>query len=456
MAVNRRAFLGGGLAASLWAWRRAGGAEAPLGVPRRLDAAPASLQLAPPPAPPTRILAYDGVSPGPLLRLRKGETLALTLANRLAEPTSLSFPGLRTANAAAGIAGLTQPPVAPGAEADIRFVPPDAGFNLYLPDCGAATAKQIAGGLYGPVVVEEAAAPAADLETIVVLSEWRLDAKGEIEPASADSAAGRAGGRIGALVAANGPPAPLTLSAAPGARVRLRLANAATARLMMIGVDGLTPLIVAVDGQPSEPFEPLRNMFPLGPGGRYELMFDLPRETGAAARFILRGGDVAAIAGESDRPLVVFEARGEARPARPPIAGLPANPLLPKEIALELAKRVDLVLAGGGADNYTINGTALCDWSPQPLFAVARGQPVTLGFVNRTAVVQAMRLGGHVARELHALDDGWDPYWRDVVIVPPGRTVHAAFVADNPGKWPIASATPECRAAGLCGWFQAR
>jgi FtsP/CotA-like multicopper oxidase with cupredoxin domain len=67
-----------------------------------------------------------------------------------------------------------------------------------------------------------------------------------------------------------------------------------------------------------------------------------------------------------------------------------------------------------------------------------------------------MRLGGHVARELHALDDGWDPYWRDVVIVPPGRTVHAAFVADNPGKWPIASATPECRAAGLCGWFQAR
>jgi FtsP/CotA-like multicopper oxidase with cupredoxin domain len=130
------------------------------------------------------------------------------------------------------------------------------------------------------------------------------------------------------------------------------------------------------------------------------------------------------------------------------------NPLLPKEIALERAKRVDLVLAGGGAENYTINGTALCDWGREPLFVVGRGQPVTLGFVNHTAVVQAMRLGGHVARELHALDDGWDPYWRDVVIVPPGRTVHAAFVADNPGKWPIASATPECRAAGLCGWFQ--
>ena len=454
MAVSRRVFLGCGLAASLWTPRRAGAVEAaPAGVPRRLDAAPASLQLAPPPAPPTRILAYDGVSPGPLLRLRKGETLALTLANRLGEPTSLSFHGLRAVNAAAGIAGLTQPPVAPGAEADIRFVPPDAGFNLYLPDCGAATAGQIAGGLYGPVVIEEAPAPATDLEAVVVLSDWRLDADGQHDRAAGDPA-GRADGRAGALVAANGPPAPLTLSAAPGARVRLRLANAATARVMLIGVDGLTPLIVAVDGQPSEPFAPLRNVFPLGPGGRYELMFDLPGEAGATARFLLRGGDAAAIAGETDRPLIVFEARGEARPARPPIAGLPANPSLPKEIALERAKRVDLALAGGGAQNYTINGTPLCDWGGQPLFVVPRGAPVTLGFVNRTPIVQAMRLDGHVARQLHALDDGWDPYWRDVVILPPGRTVHAAFVADNPGKWPIASAIPERRAAGLCGWFQ--
>jgi FtsP/CotA-like multicopper oxidase with cupredoxin domain len=65
-----------------------------------------------------------------------------------------------------------------------------------------------------------------------------------------------------------------------------------------------------------------------------------------------------------------------------------------------------------------------------------------------------MRLGGHVARLLHALDDGWEPYWRDIFIVPPGKTVRLAFVADNPGKWPIAAATPAARAAGLSGWFQ--
>jgi len=456
MGVNRRAFLGGGVAASLWAWRRA----APAQTPARpdgfliLEAAPASARLAAPPAPATRLLSYNGATPGPLLRLRKGEELKLRLANRLDEGTTLSFPGLRTANAVAGIGGLTQPLVAPAAGLDIRFTPPDSGFALYCPDAGGATARQVGSGLFGAIVVEEAAPPAVDLEAIVVLADWRLDEKGEIEDDFSDPAVTRGAGRLGALATAGAAPAPLTLAPAPGARVRLRLANAATARVMSIGVVGVKPLIVAVDGQPSEPFEPLRNLFPMGPGARFELMFDMPRDAGATVGFILRGGEAAAIPGELDRPMVVFEARGEARAPRPAIAGLAANPLLPAEIGLERAKRVDLTIEGGGAAPFAVNGASFAEWGAKPLFAVPRGAPVTLGFVNKTAVTQAMRLGGHVGRLLHALDDGWEPYWRDTVLVAPGRTVHVAFVADNPGKWPLGSAIPEHRAAGVGGWFQ--
>ena len=36
----------------------------------------------------------------------------------------------------------------------------------------------------------------------------------------------------------------------------------------------------------------------------------------------------------------------------------------------------------------------------------------------------------------------------------PGRTLHAAFVAQTPGKWPLASASPDARAQGLKAWFQ--
>ena len=101
-----------------------------------------------------------------------------------------------------------------------------------------------------------------------------------------------------------------------------------------------------------------------------------------------------------------------------------------------------------------INGETSSDWGAEPLFAAPRGAPVTLAIANATDSSQTMRLSGHVGRLLYALDDGWEPYWRDTFLVAPGRTAHIAFVADNPGKWPLASATPARRAAGLCGWFQ--
>ena len=287
---GRRAVLLGGVAASLWTWRGAAGAAT---TPLQLTAAPAALALAPPPAAPTPLLAYDGVVPGPLIRLRLGDDLALHFANRLDAPTTLSFPGLRLANAVAGIGGLVAPPIAPGAQTEIRFAPPDAGFNLYLPDVGAATARQLGAGLFGPIVVEEPAPPAVDLEAVVVLADWRLDA------------AGRHSGDAGpaTLVSAGASTAPRRFSAAPGARVRLRLANASAARAMTIVVSGVAPLIVAVDGQPSAAFAPLDNRLPIGPGARFELVFDM---ADAEVAFALRGE----AEGESDRPLIVFAGDG--------------------------------------------------------------------------------------------------------------------------------------------------
>jgi FtsP/CotA-like multicopper oxidase with cupredoxin domain len=401
-----------------------------------LTAAPAAQALVAPPAQPTRLLAYEGTVPGPLIRLKRGEELALQLANRLDAPTTLSFPGLRIDNAFAGIAGLTQAPIAPGGEAEVRFTPPDAGFNLYLPDAGAATARQLASGLFGPIVVEEPAPPDVDLEAVVVVADWRLDEVGRLRDDAGPPS----------LTTAGASAAPQRFAAPPGARVRLRLANASTLRAMTIAVAGAAPLIVAVDGQPSAPFAPLRNLFPIGPGARFELIFDM---ADAAVAFSLRddAGD------EPERPLVVFDCAGASRSARPTFAGLPANPLLPKEIDLARARRFELALSGDGAA-LAINGETLSDWSAKPRFSVQRGAAVTLALVNATAAAQTMRLGGHVARLLHALDDGWEPYWREVFLVPPAKTVHLAFVADNPGKWPIASASPAARAAGLSGWFE--
>ena len=92
----------------------------------------------------------------------------------------------------------------------------------------------------------------------------------------------------------------------------------------------------------------------------------------------------------------------------------------------------------------------------QAAIRVPRDAPVTLALFNATSEPRTMRLGGHVARLLHPLDDGWEPYWRDVFLISPGKTVRLAFVADDPGRWPNASADPAARAAGLRRWFEVR
>ena len=449
--ATRRAFVGGGLAAAAWSLAPAR-AETPAPPPdgfRTFEAAPHPFAFLPPPAEPAATLAYGGTIPGPLLRLKKGEELKLRFSNTLADPTTLSFAGLRTANAVAGYGGLTGPRLAPGASAELRFVPPDSGFNLYLPHAGATDAAQQGRGLFGPIVVDEADKMDVDEDVVVLLSDWNFDDKGGIKDDFADPAIARAAGRRGGLVFANGAAAPLRLKARPGARVRLRLGNAATARLTNVGIDGAATLIVAVDGQPCEPFAPLRNQFPMGPGARFELVFDMPREAKAEVTFVLRWE-----VGAPDIPFVALTAEGEPVPARDKPARLPPNPALPTEIALEVARSFDVAVTGGGAAPFAVDGVTFVDWAAKPLARVARGAPTVFAFANRTAVVQAMRLGGHVARLLHSMDDGWEPYWRDTILIQPGRTLHVAFIADNPGKWPIESAIPEHRAAGVGAWFQ--
>jgi FtsP/CotA-like multicopper oxidase with cupredoxin domain len=151
---------------------------------------------------------------------------------------------------------------------------------------------------------------------------------------------------------------------------------------------------------------------------------------------------------------VTLAAAGDLVAARSEPPRLAPNPLLPAEIALEASKRYDIALSGGGAAPFALNGVTFADWAQKPAFAIPRGAPSVFAIANKTKAVQAMRLGGHAARILHSMDDGWEPYWRDTILVQPGRTISVAFVADNPGKWPIESAIPEHRAAGIGGWFQ--
>ena len=62
----------------------------------------------------------------------------------------------------------------------------------------------------------------------------------------------------------------------------------------------------------------------MGPGARFELMFDMPRDLVAGVRLGLRGD-----AGEADRPFVAIGSEGEPAAPRPEPPRLVANPRLP-------------------------------------------------------------------------------------------------------------------------------
>jgi FtsP/CotA-like multicopper oxidase with cupredoxin domain len=371
----------------------------------------ASLRASPAPASP--IWGFDAKVPGPTLRAGRGEEIKVRLVNELDEPTIVHWHGMRIPNAMDGVPVLTQSPVAPGASFDYRFVAPDAGTFWYHAQFDAP--RQIGLGLYGALIIDEAEPIDVDRDVALVFGEWR--------PARGGGVAGVPGASAGeddtprGRLTINGLPV-LDVPVKTNERVRLRLINAAHARVLALRLERHRAVVMAIDGEPAEPFEARDGRFTLGPGNRIDLFIDTTLEAGASAALIVDdyGADLAIAR-------LVYEAGAPARPQpRADWKPLPPNPL-PERIDLERALKLDTTLGVIEAG--------------KPLFSVKRGRGVLLGLVNRGAASCAVHVHGHHFRLLDRMDDGWKPFWLDTVVVPNGQTFRIAFVADNPGKWLI-------------------
>jgi FtsP/CotA-like multicopper oxidase with cupredoxin domain len=438
LTPTRRAVLGQILACLTTLPARA---ENPTGIGgiRILEAREGVLQLLPEPSQKTSVLTYDGIVPGPLIRCEQGDEIALRLVNKLDRPVTFSLQGLRVPNAMAGIAGLTQPAIAPGERFDTRFPARDSGLSWYHSHVLPRTAEQVGKGLYGALIVDEPMPPVVDRDMLLVLADWALDGEARVLIGAAASAESR--------LTVNSRSAPLREVVAPRSRVRLRIVSTVASQVLAIVFTGTRAKVLAVDGAPCEAFEPSRGTIPVGPGALYDVMLDLPSEPGGEVRISLPG--------DPDLPLVTFATDGEPRAELPAIVSLEPNSSLPTKIKLEAARRAELVLeAAEKLGHWKLNGVAAIGFPAKPLFSVKHGTPVSLGFVNRTATMHQMRVHGHYMRILHDLDDGWEPYWRNCVLVPPAKTKRVAFVADAPGKWPVEGLMHESRSYGLATFFE--
>jgi len=438
-------------------------------VVRRLVAAPA-LQPILADAPPTAIWGYDGSAPGPTLRFRQGDRLAVTVDNLLPAPTTVHWHGIRLPVEMDGVPHAPTPPILPGRSFTYAFDLPDAGTFWYHPHFDDS--EQVGRGLAGALIVEEARPPAVDRDLVWVLGDWRLDRGGRIDDGFDDSVDMSHAGRIGNVVTINGrvaTGADSGLTVAANERLRLRLINAASARIFDLAFAGHRPIVLALDAQPlapslTRPTSPDRII--LAPGQRVDLLLDCPHPP--ASRFaVLDHG--------SGQPARLAELRyGAARrpaPLTEPVT-LPANPLPAPDLAGAVPCRV--VLAGGAMGQlaharlegeelemarlirrgrvWALNGVVGSSHYhfDTPLMTLRQGQTGRLTVVNETVWPHPVHLHGFPVVEL--TPEGRFGPWRDTVLLQPGEQAELAFVAERPGQWMFHCHILEHQAGGMMGF----
>jgi FtsP/CotA-like multicopper oxidase with cupredoxin domain len=403
-----------------------------------LKAGVASIALRGDGAAPTPVWCYGGSVPGPVLRVRRGEELRLRLANELPQPIAIHWHGVRAPNAVSGMTALTSRATAPGEAFEYRFRAPDAGTFWYHArrDSGA-----LAQGLYGAFLVEEPLPLETDRDVLLILDEWRFEDDGTLATDLPPSKLGK-----NLQITANGRPT-VDIPVKANERVRLRLISAAMSRRFLLRIDRHRALVMAVDGEPAEPFEAQNGRVMLGPGNRVDLFIDTTLAAGDSSSIVVEQPT-----SEVSVARLVYDPSPPARMApRPEPQPLPANPL-PLRMAFEQAVRVDVDLTDeppGSQGPWTVAALASA-----PLFSVRQGRTVILTLINRGDTPGAVHVHGHHFRVLDNLDDGWKPFWLDTVTVPAQRTLRLAFVADNPGPWPIERRSLVPSRPMFTAWFE--
>ncbi|WP_298846064.1 multicopper oxidase family protein [uncultured Ruegeria sp.] len=455
MNFNRRQILQTAAAVSLLTFPAR--ASVPL-----LEARVSKQLVAPQGFPETTVWSYGGSIPGTELRVKQGERVQRRLLNELPQPTSIHWHGIRIDNVMDGVPGLTQDAVEAGQTFDYDFVVPDAGTYWY--HAHNRSMEQVARGLYGPLIVEEAAAPDVDQDLVLMLDDWRLDPETAQITDDFDNGHDLShAGRLGNIVTVNGVFDPV-FSVRRNERLRLRLINSSNARIYDLDLDGLSGWIVALDGMPLENPLELSGTLPLAPAQRADLLVDVTGEKGTAS--------LVSVERDGAFGLVRFEIGGTAaNTSRVDAVALPSNPL-PEIGKYQSVPLHRMVLQGGamrwlesaklgGAELtgrelaqlgrfWALNGYA--ERPSDPFLDAEKGSLHRIEFVNESAFPHAMHLHGHHFRLI--LSDGSLGPWRDTVLVERGETRQIALVADNPGDWLLHCHMLGHAAAGMMSWFR--
>jgi FtsP/CotA-like multicopper oxidase with cupredoxin domain len=301
-----------------------------------------------------------------------------------------------------------------------------------------------------------------------VLDDWRLLRDASISNDFGNMHDVSHNGRVGNTVTINGKVRD-RFEVRAGERIRLRLVNAANARIFGLEFAGPAPQVIALDGQPVEPHAPDGGRVVLGPAMRADLVLDMrgkPGERFAITDTFYRNLEYRLVdLAYSDAP--PLRARFAEEPVRLPPNNLP-------EPDVGAAERHEIVLGGGMMGSmrsammdgkqvdirtlmhngliWAINGVAAKGHVHEPLLTLARNRSYVWTLINDTAWPHPMHLHGHSFR---VISRNGKPTryreWLDTVLLLRSERVEIAFVADNPGDWMFHCHILEHQAGGMMG-----
>ena len=237
--------------------------------------------------------AVNGQVPAPILHWREGDTVTLSVTNRLPTPSSIHWHGIVLPAGMDGVPGLSFDGIAPGETFVYRFEVRQSGTYWYH----SHSRFQEQTGLYGPLIIapRDGERFPADREHVVLLSDWTDENPDALfaklkklsdfynfnEPTAEDFARDVArsglkeaidkrsmwnrmrmsptdfsdvsGYTYTYLINGTAPAANWTGLFNPGEKVRLRFINGSSSTIFDVRIPGLKMTVISTDGQDVEP-----------------------------------------------------------------------------------------------------------------------------------------------------------------------------------------------------------
>ena len=432
-----------------------------------------------------KVMLIDGVMPGPTLEADWGDTIEVTIVNRLQyNGTSIHWHGLRMVgnNINDGVNGVTECPIPPGSQKTYTFRARQYGTSWYHSHFSA----QYGNGVYGTILIN---GPSSldydvDLGTYPISDYYYPTAENLTEailtsPAPPDSDNVLFNGKNINPLGEGGEYSVVTLE--PNKTHRLRLINPSVEHNYQVSIVDHNMTVIQTDFIPVDPLT-TDTVF-LGTGQRVDVVINATEAIGSYWMNVTLYEENPCGKSRNPFPAAIVRYEGADDDKLPTKDGeRPANtgckdsldysPVLERDVPLDLfvpsgANTMDVTFEVAPVVTWKVNGSAInVDWNRPVLEYVLEGNtsyPAANNLIhvdekdvwtfwvieNGSPIDHPMHLHGHDMLVLGTSEKNEgdfteadkarlrsrNPTRRDTTMLPAGGWLVVAFVSDNPGIW---------------------